>query len=68
MGEDRKKTPAERTLAKAEAKARAKAQAAIAAWLPIRLAQIALAGEGVDATVDVEVDAAETLSRRWAGR
>lgn len=68
MGDEEKKSPAERALAKAEAKARAKAQAALVAWLPIRLAQIALAADGQDATLDVEVNAADTLVRQWGKR
>lgn len=68
MNEEKKRTPAEKAIDKAEAKARARARAALVAWLPLQLARLALANDGQDVSTNAEVDAAETLNRRWLER
>jgi hypothetical protein len=66
--EERKKSGAEKAIDRAEARARDKASAAIAAWQPLRLAQLALENDGTDVSTNVEIDAVETLMRRWLDR
>lgn len=52
---------ATKTVDKAEARERKKAIAAVQKWLPLRLAQLALAGEGVDATKAPDAEHGEKL-------
>lgn len=56
MGDDRKKSAAEKAIDRAEIRAARKVIAAVNAWKPLRLAQAQLAGEA-----DTYVSTADTL-------